>query len=102
MVLLPSNVPLPMTVDAFWLSSSYPKGLMMTSSDPYKSGSMTLGVNYNSNNDSFSTGSFNQAITFQFIGDNNTAEQSQTLSEFRHSDFYPRVPRVTADFSAAF
>ena len=72
----------------FGYESSYPKGLMLTSSDPYKSGSMTLGVNYDTNNDSFSTGSFNQAITFQFISDNNTAEQSQTLSEFRHSDFY--------------
>ena len=72
----------------FGYESSYPKGLMLTSSDPYKSGSMTLGVNYDTNNDSFSTGSFNQAITFQFISDNNTAEQSQTLSEFRSSDFY--------------
>jgi hypothetical protein len=72
----------------FGYESSYPKGLMLTSSDPYKSGSMTLGVNYDTNNDSFSTGSFNQAITFQFISDNNTAEQSQPLSEFRSSDFY--------------
>ena len=72
----------------FGYSSSYPKGLMLTSSDPYKSGSMTLGVNYDSNNDSFSTGSFNQAITFQFISDSNDIEQKQTLSEFRHSDFY--------------
>jgi hypothetical protein len=72
----------------FGYSSSYPKGLMLTSSDPYKSGSMTLGVNYDSNNDSFSTGSFNQAITFQFISDSGNIEQKQTLSEFRHSDFY--------------
>jgi hypothetical protein len=72
----------------FGYSTSYPKGLMLTSSDPYKSGSMTLGVNYDSNNDSFSTGSFNQAITFQFISDSGNIEQKQTLSEFRHSDFY--------------
>jgi hypothetical protein len=40
----------------FWGdSSNQPGGAMITSSDPYKSGSMTLGVNYNSNNDTFST-----------------------------------------------
>ena len=61
---------------------------MLTSSDPYKSGSMTLGVNYNSNNDSFSTGSFNQAMVRQRISDNNTFEHTQTLSEFRATDFY--------------
>ncbi|MDC0079740.1 cadherin domain-containing protein, partial [Pseudomonadota bacterium] len=62
----------------FGLETSKPEGLMLTSSDPYKSGSMTLGVNYDSNNDSFSTGSFNQAITWQNVSDNNTYEQSQT------------------------
>ena len=35
---------------------------MITSSDPYKSGDMTLSVNYNSNTDTFSTGTFNMAI----------------------------------------
>jgi transcriptional/translational regulatory protein YebC/TACO1 len=72
----------------FGLESYKFEGLMLTSSDPYKSGSMTLGVNYDSNNDSFSTGSFNQAITWQYVSDNSSFEQTQTLSEFRHSDFY--------------
>ncbi len=72
----------------FGAENAYPNGLMLTSSDPYKSGSMTLGVNYDSNNDSFSTGSFNQAITNQNISDFNTWETSQTLSEFRHAEFY--------------
>ena len=41
----------------FWGTNTYqPGGAMITSSDPYKSGNMTLGVNYNSNNDTFSTG----------------------------------------------
>ncbi len=40
---------------------------MITSSDPYKSGDMTLSVNYNSNTDTFSTGSFNAAIIQQDI-----------------------------------
>ena len=35
---------------------------MITSSDPYKSGDMTLSVNYNSNTDTFSTGTFNMAV----------------------------------------
>ena len=37
-------------------------GAMITSSDPYKSGDMTLSVNYNSNTDTFSTSSFNVAV----------------------------------------
>ncbi len=82
----------------FGYSTSYPKGLMLTSSDPYKSGSMTLGVNYDSNNDSFSTGSFNQAITFQFISDSGNIEQKQTLSEFRHSDFYSSTATAYSGF----
>ncbi len=48
----------------FWGTDSAEtfRGAMITSSDPYKSGDMTLGVNYNSNNDTFSTGTFNQSI----------------------------------------
>ena len=48
----------------FWGSDSVDtfRGAMITSSDPYKSGDMTLGVNYNSNNDTFSTGTFNHSI----------------------------------------
>ena len=69
-------------------SNKAPQAAMLTSSDPYKSGSMTLGVNYDSNNDSFSTGSFNQAIVRQRISDFNRQEESQTLSEFRHAEFY--------------
>ena len=43
----------------FWGdTSNQPGGAMLTSSDPYKSGNMTVGVNYNSNNDTFSTGTF--------------------------------------------
>ena len=42
-----------------------PGGAMITSSDPYKSGDMTLSVNYNSNNDTFSTGSFNISAVIQ-------------------------------------
>ena len=38
------------------------RGAMIISPDPYKSGDMTLSVNYNSNNDTFSTGTFNQSI----------------------------------------
>ena len=43
-------------------SSINSKGAMLTSSDPYKSGDMTLSVSYDGNSDTFSTGSFNQAI----------------------------------------
>ena len=48
----------------FWGTDSAEtfRGAMITSSDPYKSGDMTLSVNYNSNNDTFSTGTFNQSI----------------------------------------
>ena len=55
----------------FWAeSANQPGGAMITSSDPYKSGDMTLSVNYNSNTDTFSTGSFNisavvQGVSFQ-------------------------------------
>ncbi|URQ67912.1 cadherin domain-containing protein [SAR86 cluster bacterium] len=53
-----------MDTGCFWGTDSGQtfRGAMITSSDPYKSGDMTLSVNYNSNNDTFSTGTFNQSI----------------------------------------
>jgi hypothetical protein len=46
---------------------NHPRGAMITTSDPYKSGDMTLSVNYNSNTDTFSAGTFNAAIIQQDI-----------------------------------
>ena len=62
---------------------------MITSSDPYKSGNMTLGVNYNSNNDTFSTGSFNiSAVVQDFKPSSSSYADYASLSDFRSSDFY--------------
>ena len=62
---------------------------MITSSDPYKSGNMTLGVNYNSNNDSFSTGTFNiSAVAQEVRASNASYSQSASIGSFRSSDFY--------------
>jgi hypothetical protein len=74
----------------FWGdSSNRPRGAMITSSDPYKSGNMTLGVNYNSNNDTFSTGSFNIAAMHQSVRPSSSSyEDYASLSDFRSSDFY--------------
>ena len=74
----------------FWGdSSNQPGGAMITSSDPYKSGSMTLGVNYNSNNDTFSTGSFNVSAVVQDVKlSSSTYPDYASLSDFRSSDFY--------------
>jgi hypothetical protein len=74
----------------FWGdSSNQPGGAMITSSDPYKSGSMTLGVNYNSNNDTFSTGSFNVSAVVQDVRPSSSSfEDYASLSNFRSSDFY--------------
>ena len=47
--------------------NNFPNGLMITTSDPYKSGDMTLAVNYNSNTDTFSTGTLNQALFRQHV-----------------------------------
>ena len=44
-----------------------PGGAMLSTSDPYKSGNMTLGVNYNSNDDTFSTGTFNMAAVTEYL-----------------------------------
>ena len=66
-----------------------PGGAMITSSDPYKSGNMTLGVNYNSNNDTFSTGSFNISAVVQDVNPSGSSyEDYASLSDFRSSDFY--------------
>ena len=43
------------------------KAAMLTSSDPYKSGDMTLSVSYDGNTDTFSTGSFNQAMLKEHV-----------------------------------
>jgi hypothetical protein len=74
----------------FWGdSSNQPGGAMITSSDPYKSGDMTLGVNYNSNNDTFSTGSFNVSAVVQDVRPSSSSyEDYASLSDFRSSDFY--------------
>ncbi|MDB9701065.1 cadherin repeat domain-containing protein, partial [Gammaproteobacteria bacterium] len=74
----------------FWGdSSNQPGGVMITSSDPYKSGSMTLGVNYNSNNDTFSTGSFNVSAVVQDVKPSSSSYADYaSLSDFRSSDFY--------------
>ncbi len=86
----------------FWATTSavdIPRGAMITSSDPYKSGDMTLSVNYNSNTDTFSTGSFNNAIIQTNINlpspNNNHPSQNQSgnsksadIIHFRSSDFY--------------
>ncbi|MDC0914523.1 cadherin domain-containing protein [Gammaproteobacteria bacterium] len=74
----------------FWGdSSNQPGGTMITSSDPYKSGNMTLGVNYNSNNDTFSTGSFNVSAVVQDVKPSSSSYADYaSLSNFRSSDFY--------------
>ncbi|MDA9660136.1 cadherin domain-containing protein [Pseudomonadota bacterium] len=74
----------------FWGdSSNQPGGAMITSSDPYKSGNMTLGVNYNSNNDTFSTGSFNVSAVVQDVRTSGVGSGAyHSLSDFRSSDFY--------------
>jgi hypothetical protein len=74
----------------FWGdSSNQPGGAMITSSDPYKSGNMTLGVNYNSNNDTFSTGSFNVSAVVQDVKPSSSSYADYaSLSDFRSSDFY--------------
>ena len=74
----------------FWGdNSNQPGGAMITSSDPYKSGNMTLGVNYNSNNDTFSTGSFNVSAGVQDVKPSSSSYADYaSLSNFRSSDFY--------------
>ncbi|MDC0199147.1 cadherin domain-containing protein, partial [Pseudomonadota bacterium] len=75
-------------VDGSGAFNNQPGGAMITSSDPYKSGSMTLGVNYNSNNDTFSTGSFNVSAVVQNVKKSIVNSAYHSLSDFRSSDFY--------------
>ena len=75
----------------FWADggTDIPRAAMITSSDPYKSGDMTLSVNYNSNSDTFSTGSFNTAIiqtNINLPGPVNS--ESAGINNFRSTDFY--------------
>ena len=76
----------------FWADAGtdHPRAAMVTSSDPYKSGNMSLSVNYNSNTDTFSTGSFDAAIIQQNITRANPGGTypSQTIANFRKSSFY--------------
>jgi len=74
-----------------------PVGAMLTSSDPYKSTAMTLAVSYDSREDSFQVGTFNQAIVRQGILDssgtkespgNTSYQTSMSLSDFRSTEFY--------------
>ena len=69
-------------------TSNLPRGAMITSSDPYKSGDMTLSVNYNSDTDSFSTGTFNIATATQYVKTDSSPQVSAYLTNFRNSDFY--------------
>jgi hypothetical protein len=74
----------------FWADggTDIPRAAMITSSDPYKSGDMTLSVNYNSNTDTFSTGSFNAAIIQQDIRTYTGNPAAVGISSFRSTDFY--------------
>ena len=75
----------------FWGSdnSFSPSGMMLTSSDPYKSGNMSLSVSYDSNSDSFSTGTFNTAAVVQPIEvSSNNFSSSQSINQFRSTNFY--------------
>ena len=60
------------------------KAAMLTSSDPYKSGDMTLSVSYDGNTDTFSTGSFNQAMLKEHVhGSSSSTGNAHTFSDFR-------------------
>ena len=90
----------------FWADggTDIPRGAMITSSDPYKSGDMTLSVNYNSNTDTFSTGSFNAAIIQQILEPPLVASASVNINNFRTTSFFNELKllQVTVDFSAVF
>ena len=58
------------------------KAAMLTSSDPYKSGDMTLSVSYDGNADTFSTGSFDQAMLKEHS--NPSASSSSNNYTFDH------------------
>ena len=74
----------------FWADggTDIPRGAMITTSDPYKSGDMTLSVNYNSNTDTFSTGTFNAAVIQQDIDIVGGSDSSRYITSFRSTDFY--------------
>ena len=72
-------------VGCFYGSSSVSsKAAMLTSSDPYKSGDMTLSVSYDGNTDTFSTGSFDQAMLKQQVHNNSSStSNNHTFTNFR-------------------
>ena len=87
----------------------YPIGAMLTSSDPYKSTDMTLSVSYDSREDTFQVGTFNQAIVRQRIPNSLGTPQSPgttaigeavSLSEFRSTDFYSSSANSYSGFFA--
>ena len=60
------------------------KAAMLTSSDPYKSGDMTLSVSYDGNADTFSTGSFDQAMLKEHAHPSpSTTSNNYTFDHFR-------------------
>jgi hypothetical protein len=73
-------------------STNTPRSAMITSSDPYKSGDMTLAVAYDSNSDSYATGTFDQPIYWQSIYNYADSDYEidayKTLSDFRSTNFY--------------
>ena len=51
----------------YYFTGKRPIGMMVTTSDPYKTGPMSVGVKYDTNSDTWGTDTFNQmAITGQF------------------------------------
>ena len=72
-------------------SSTTPRAAMITTSDPYKTGEMSLSISYDSNTDSYSTGTFDQPIYWQSIFSYSSSSQTdayKSLTDFRSSDFY--------------
>jgi hypothetical protein len=73
-------------------SSTTPRAAMITTSDPYKTGEMSLSISYDSNTDSYSTGTFDQPIYWQSIlsykDGSQQADAYKLLTDFRSSDFY--------------
>ena len=59
---------------------------MLTSSDPYKSGDMTLSVSYDGNTDTFSTGSFDQAM----LKEQSITIQASTSNNYTFDNFRAR------------
>ncbi len=60
------------------------KAAMLTSSDPYKSGDMTLSVSYDGNADTFSTGTFDQAMLKEYSNpSSSTGANNYTFDHFK-------------------